>query len=51
LTTCPPPQINICDYIGGQVFGAKRLYFSPAKYPPPTANVEMSFPNAHLCMG
>jgi hypothetical protein len=51
LTTYPTPQINICDYIGGQVFGAKRLYFSPTKYPPPTAKVEISSANAHLCMG
>jgi hypothetical protein len=51
LTTCPPQKINICDYIGGQVFGAKRLYFSPMKYPPPTAKVEMLSVNAQLCMG
>ena len=50
--TDPPPMVDICDYVGGQVYNAKRLYFSPTcLYPPPTSDRDMLSTNAHLCMG
>jgi len=43
------PLIDICVYIGGQVFQCKRIYFSPINNPPPTS--QMSSTNAELCKG
>jgi hypothetical protein len=47
----PPPFLKIYDYFGGQVFNAKRLYFSPINYPPPQTNNDMSSLNVYLCKG
>ncbi len=49
--TDSPPIVNICDYVGGQVYNAKRLYLSPTDYPPPTSTSDMLSSKAHLCMG
>jgi hypothetical protein len=31
-----PELVDICEYLGGAKYPTKRLYFSPALYPPPT---------------
>ena len=49
--TDPPPMVDICDYVGGQMYNVKRLYFSPTVYLPPTSASDMLSTNAHLCMG
>lgn len=43
-------EIDICDYLNGNKYPTKRLYFCPQRYPPPNDN-EMSGKNSNQCKG
>ena len=45
-----PPMIDICDYLGGLMYPAIKLLFSPITYPPPQSNFQMSSSNT-TCTG
>ena len=47
----PPSMIDIGDYLGGQMYPATKLLFSPIIYPPPKPNWEMSLLNSETCTG
>ena len=38
----PLSLIDISDYLGGQIYPARRLSFCPTTYPPPTSDEEMT---------
>ena len=44
-------RIDICDYLGGQMYPAARLAFCPNTYKPPISNDEMKSKNAESCNG
>jgi hypothetical protein len=44
-------RIDICDYLGGQMYPAARLEFCPNTYKPPSSNDEMNSKHAELCDG
>jgi hypothetical protein len=47
-----PPMIDICDYLGGLLYPAIKLLFSPITYPPPKSNCQMlSTANSETCTG
>jgi hypothetical protein len=47
----PPSMIDIGDYLGGQMYPATKLLFSPITYPPPTSNCVMPLLNSETCTG
>ncbi len=44
-------RIDICDYLGGQMYPAVRLAFCPNTYKPPSSDDEMNSKNADSCNG
>jgi hypothetical protein len=44
-------RIDICDYLGGQIYPAARLAFCPNTYKPPISNDEMNSKHAESCNG
>jgi hypothetical protein len=44
-------RIDICDYLGGQMYPAARLAFCPNTYKPPSSNDEMNSKHAESCNG
>ncbi len=44
-------KIDICDYLGGQMYPAARLAFCQNTYKPPSSNDEMTSKNAESCNG
>jgi hypothetical protein len=44
-------KIDICDYLGGQMYPAVRLAFCPNTYKPPSSNDEMTSKNSESCNG
>jgi hypothetical protein len=46
-----PSKIDICDYLGGQIYPAARLAFCPNTYKPPSSNDEMTSKNSESCNG
>ncbi len=44
-------KIDICDYLGGQMYPAARLAFCPNTYKPPSSNDEMTSKNSETCNG
>ncbi len=44
-------RIDICDYLGGQMYPAARLAFCPNTYKPPISNDEMNSKNTESCNG
>jgi hypothetical protein len=42
-------RIDICDYLGGQMYPAARLKFCPNTYKPPSSNDKMTSKNAESC--
>ncbi len=44
-------RIDICDYLGGQIYPAVRLAFCPNTYKPPSSHDEMNSKNAESCNG
>ncbi len=46
-----PSKIDVCDYLGGQLYPAARLAFCPNTYKPPSSNDEMTSKNSESCNG
>ena len=46
-----PLSIDLCDYLNGQQYPTRRLYFCPKAYPPPTNNADMAGKNAKEYQG
>jgi hypothetical protein len=44
-------RIDICDYLGGQMYPAARLAFCPNTYKPPISNDEMNTKYDESCNG
>ena len=44
-------RIDICNYLGGQMYPAARSAFCPNTYKPPISNDEMNSKNAESCNG
>jgi hypothetical protein len=44
-------KIDICNYLGGQMYPAGRLAFCPNTYKPPSSNDEMTNQNSESCNG
>jgi hypothetical protein len=44
-------RIDICNYLGGQMYPAARLSFCPNTYKPLSSNDEMNSKNAESCNG
>ncbi len=44
-------KIDICEYLGGQMYPATRLAFCPNTYKPPSSNDEMTSKNSESCNG
>ncbi len=44
-------KIDICDYLGGQIYPAARLALCPNTYKPPSSNDEMTSNNSESCNG
>jgi hypothetical protein len=44
-------KIDICDYLGGQMYPVVRLAFCPNTYKPPSSNDEMTSKNSETCNG
>ena len=44
-------RIDICNYLGGQMYPAARLAFCPNTYKPPISNDEMNSKYAESCNG
>jgi hypothetical protein len=44
-------KIDICDYLGGQMYLAAILAFCPNTYKPPSSNDEMTSKNSESCNG
>jgi hypothetical protein len=44
-------RIDICNYLGGQMYPAARLAFCPITYKPPSSDDEMNSKNAESCNG
>jgi hypothetical protein len=44
-------KIDICNYLGGQMYPAARLAFCPNIYKPPSSNDEISSKNSESCNG
>ncbi len=44
-------KIDICEYLGGQMYPAARLAFCPNTYKPPSSNDEMTSKNYESCNG
>ncbi len=42
-------KIDICGYLGGQMYPAARLAFCPNTYKPPSSNDEMTSMNSESC--
>ncbi len=42
-------KIDICKYLGGQMYPAARLAFCPNTYKPPSSNNEMTSKNSESC--
>jgi hypothetical protein len=46
-----PSKIDLCDYLGGQMYPAARLAFCPNTYKSPSSNDEMTSKNSESCNG
>jgi hypothetical protein len=44
-------KIDICNFLGGQMYPAARLAFCPNTYKPPSSNDEMTSKNFESCNG
>ncbi len=44
-------KIDVCDYLGGQMYPAARLAFCPNTYKPPISNNEMTSMKSETCNG
>jgi hypothetical protein len=44
-------KIDICDYLGGQMYPAARLAFCPNTYKPPSSNDKMTSIKSETCNG
>jgi hypothetical protein len=44
-------KIDICDYLGGQMYPAARLAFCANTYKPPSSNNELTSKNSESCNG
>jgi hypothetical protein len=44
-------KIDVCNYLGGQMYPACRLAFCPNTYKPPSSNDEMTSKNSETCNG
>jgi hypothetical protein len=44
-------RIDICNYLGGQIYPAARLAFCPSTYKPPISNDEINSKYAESCNG